>query len=205
MGPTHSLPDHGQDSGMTLPPWPRIPPEEGAVQLRPVEERDVEMAQELSTDPYVPLTGSLPGNAAVEEALAWVRRQQGRHAEGRGFSFAIALRADGRAIGHCGLWLKDLSEGKATAGYAIAPSSRGHGYAADALIALTEFGWTLPGLQRIALLIEPWNTASLRTAEAAGYVREGILAGYKEIGGVWRDMVVFAAIRPAAEEGRVGN
>ncbi|MGO2859710.1 MAG: GNAT family N-acetyltransferase [Brevibacterium sp.] len=183
---------------MVLPPWPLVCPVRGAVQLRPVEVRDVAMAQELSTDPYVPLTGSLPGDATAEEALAWVRRQQGRHAEGRGFSFAIARRSDDRAIGHCGLWLAEIAEGRATAGYAIAPSSRGHGHAADALIALTEIGWTLPGLQRITLLIEPWNTASLRTAEAAGYVREGKLAGYKEIGGAPRDMVVFAAIRPTA-------
>lgn len=189
---------------MRLPPWPSTCPTHGGVQLRPVEERDVVMAQELSTDPYMPLTGSLPGNATAEEALAWVERQQGRHAQGRGFSFTIARRSDNQAIGHCGLWLKELSEGRATAGYAIAPSSRGDGHAADALIALTEFGWTLPGLQRITLLIEPWNTASLRTAEAADYVREGMLAGYKEIGGVRRDMVVFGAIRPRGE-GSIGN
>ncbi len=34
------------------------------------------MARELSTDPYVPLTGSLPSCATEYEAKAWVRRQR---------------------------------------------------------------------------------------------------------------------------------
>jgi RimJ/RimL family protein N-acetyltransferase len=46
------------------------------------------------------------------------------------------------------------------------------------------------------LFIEPWNAASLRTAERAGYQREGLLRGYMEIGGSRRDMVVCGALRP---------
>jgi RimJ/RimL family protein N-acetyltransferase len=45
------------------------------------------------------------------------------------------------------------------------------------------------------LFIEPWNTASLRSAERAGYQQEGLLRGYMEIGGRRRDMLVFAALR----------
>ncbi|WP_231939473.1 GNAT family N-acetyltransferase [Brevibacterium siliguriense] len=161
-----------------------------------MELRDADMARDLSTDPYVPLTGTLPGNASREEAESWVRRQQGRHAEGRGFSFTIAKRSDDEAVGHCGLWLKDLADGRADAGYGIAPSSRRSGYATEALIALTKFAWTIPGLSRVELFIEPGNTGSLRTADRAGYVRERVLAEQQEIGGTRRDMVVFAAPLP---------
>jgi RimJ/RimL family protein N-acetyltransferase len=45
------------------------------------------------------------------------------------------------------------------------------------------------------LHIEPWNTASVRTAERAGYEREGLLRSYLEIGGQRRDMLVYAAVR----------
>ena len=82
-------------------------------------------------------------------------RQQGRLAEGAGHSFAVVDTSTGRSVGHRGLWLKELEEGRATAGYAVAPSARGRGFASDALIALTEFGWSVPGLFRIALHIEP--------------------------------------------------
>ena len=181
---------------MTLPPWPSDAPTFGQVLLRAVEERDTAMARELSTDTYVPQTGSLPGNATMQEASDWVARQQGRHAEGAGFSFAIVRCSDDVAIGHCGLWLKDLDEGRASAGYAIAPAERGRGYASEALAALTEFAWSVPGVQRIELFIEPWNAASIRTADRVGYVREGLLTGYQAIGGQNRDVLRCAAVRP---------
>lgn len=179
---------------MTLPPWPADSPTFGRVQLRAVEGRDAAMAQSLSTDPYVPQTGSLPGNSTPQEAMAWVGRQQRRHAEGAGFSFTIARRSDDVAIGHCGLWLKELDAGRASAGYAIVPSGRGCGYAADALIALTEFAWSVAGLARVELFIEPWNAASIRTAEHAGYVREeGNVVRNQKRGGARRDMVLYVS------------
>ncbi len=46
------------------------------------------------------------------------------------------------------------------------------------------------------LFVEPWNEASVRTAERAGYVREGLLRSHQEIGGRRRDMLLFAAVRP---------
>ncbi|MEE1622118.1 GNAT family protein [Zafaria sp. Z1313] len=66
----------------------------------------------------------------------------------------------------------------------------------QALAALTALAWTVPGLYRVALYIEPWNTPSLRTAEHAGYVREGLLRSHQEIGrGRRRDMELWAAVR----------
>lgn len=164
--------------------------------LRPTRENDVAMARELATDAYIPTIGTLPPHADDAQALAWIRRQHGRYDEGSGFSFAVADASDDAAVGQCGLWLRELGEGRATAGYSIAPSARGRGFAADALAALTAFAWTVPGLFRVALYIEPWNEGSVRTAERAGYAREGLLRSHQEIGGVRRDMLLYAAIRP---------
>ncbi|WP_181274592.1 GNAT family N-acetyltransferase [Brevibacterium oceani] len=183
---------------MTLPPWPSRPPAHGSVFLREVGPEDVGMARELSTDPYVPQTGSLPFNASIDDARAWITRQQGRHPEGVGFSFAIATGTSGRAVGHCGLWLSDLDAGLATAGYAIVPSQRRRGYATDALLALTAFGWTMPDLTRIVLHIEPWNTASQRTAERAKYVRHEATADHRIFNGETREMLVYVASKQAA-------
>jgi len=101
-------------------------------------------------------------------------------------------------VGTIGLHLHEIAEGRATAGYAVAPRARGRGVAAAALTALTAFAWTLPDLHRVALHVEPWNAASLRTAERAGYAREGLLHSHTEIGGRRRDMVLLAAVRPTA-------
>ncbi len=179
----------------SLPSWPSSPPAHGRVVLREVRPEDVAMARELSTDPYVPMTGTLPANATMEEAVSWVRRQRSRHAEGAGFSFTITDAATGAPVGHCGLWLRQLAEGRASAGYSIVPSARGRGLASDALRALTAFGWTVPGLTRIVLYIEPWNVASIRTAQRAGYASDGLLPDHEVGDGVRREVLRYVATR----------
>lgn len=184
---------------MVLPPWPDEPPRDGPVLLRPFVDADAAAAVELATDPYVPLIGSLPPGATAEEALAWVHRQQQRHAEGAGYSFAVADARTDEALGAAGLWLRHLDEGRATAGYAVRPSARGRGVAGAALRALTRFAWTVPGVDRVELRIEPWNTASVRVADAAGYRSVGVLPADTEIGGVLRDVRLHVADRPRHE------
>lgn len=184
------------EDALPLPPWPADAPSFARVLLRPVSSSDTGMAMALATDPYVCDTGTLPLNAGEQEALAWVKRQQGRHSEGRGFSFTIEEQLSGLAVGHCGLWLQHLAQGHASAGYAVVPQFRGRRFAADALAALTSFGWTVPGLQRIELFIEPWNAASIRTAEHAGYAAAGMRRDYPLAGGERRDVRVYAARRP---------
>lgn len=178
-----------------LPPWPASPLTYGPVVLREFSYLDLPMVLELSGDPYVPLIGSLPANATEQEARAWIDRQLGRLAEGVGYSFAIAEADSDRAVGGIGLWLQALAAGRATAGYSVVPSARGRGIAAAALTALTSFAWTIPAVHRIELYIEPWNTGSIRTAERAGYQREGLLRSHQEIGGHRRDMLLYATVR----------
>lgn len=178
-----------------LPPWPEQSPTWGPVVLREFEDGDRDMVRELSTDPYVPLIGTLPPNANEEEAQAYIDRQRGRLAEGTGFSFAIAEAGTGCPVGGIGLWLTALRHGRAEAGYSVAPSARGRGIASAALTAVTAFAWTIPELHRVELYIEPWNTGSLQTAEHAGYSREGLLRSHQEIGGQRRDMCLYSVVR----------
>lgn len=181
----------------SLPPWPADPPAHGRVALRAVTDDDVALVRALAADPYVPTIGSVPADPDDDTALAWVRRQQARHAEGAGFSFTITEAAAGRAVGHCGLWLRHLAERRATAGYAIVPTERGRGLAVDALVALTRFAWTVPGVARVDLHVEPWNVASLRTAERAGYVCEAVLRRHQPVAGELRDVLLLTSSRPA--------
>ncbi len=175
---------------------PAVPPRQDNVLLREMAPSDVALALELATDAYVPLIGTLPAHASMEQALDWIDRQRGeRLAHRQGLTFAIAEADTDRAVGHIGLWLSELRHGRASAGYSVAPSARRRGIAAAALIALTRFAWTIPGLHRIELHIEPWNMASIRTAERAGYLREGLLRSHQEIGGERRDMLLYAATR----------
>ncbi len=175
--------------------WPAEAPAYGHVRLRALEDRDVDMVIDLATDSYVPTIGSLPFRATHRQALDYIARQRGRLAEGEDFSFCVADRSSDTARGGIGLWLTSSEQGRATGGYGVAPSARGHRVAAQALTALTAFAWTLPQVHRIELYIEPWNVASIRSAEAAGFTREGLLRSHQEIAGRRVDMLLYAVIR----------
>ena len=178
------------------PSWPTTPPTYGSVVLRAFTDEDAHLAVELGEDPYIPLIGSLPAHPTAQQALEWVRRQRGQLAERQRFSFVIADAESDNAVGAIALGLRDLSAGRATAGYAVSPVHRGRGIATSALKALNRFAWTIPGLYRVELYIEPWNTSSIHVAEASGYQREGLLRSHQEIGGIRRDMLLYAITRP---------
>ncbi|SED80203.1 GNAT family N-acetyltransferase [Ruania alba] len=178
--------------------WPSEAPSAGSVLLRPLSANDAHLVAELAADSYIPTIGSVPAQVDGDGAAAWISRQLSRAKRGTGYSFAVADRHTDRAVGNAGLSLRALDSGRAVGGYAISPQCRGRGYATDALVALTAFAWTVPGLHRIELYIEPWNVASIRTAERAGYLREGLLRSHQEINGVRRDMVLYAALPPRA-------
>ena len=180
---------------MTLT-WPEPLPAHGPVVLRPYRDSDLPLVAELAADPYIPLISTVPHAYTDEAGLEFIARQHSRLTSGTGWSFVVADANDDRAIGSAGLWVRELQAGRATAGYCVAPGPRGRGLATAALQALTAFAWTVPGLHRVELFVEGWNTASLRVAAHAGYSREGVLRSHQEIGGTRRDMVLCAAVRP---------
>ena len=178
-------------------PWPTVPPACGDVVLRAFRDEDVEMVLDLATDPYVPQIGSLPLRADRAEVLGYLERQRSRDLDGVGWSFCVADRASDTALGGAGLWVVPDDPQRLTAGYAVAPRARGRGVASQALTALTAFAWTLRDVDRVELFVEPWNLASLATAERAGYARAGTVL--ENLGGRRVTMVRLAARGPGSD------
>lgn len=86
----------------------------------------------------------------------------------RPFGFYRVSRAsDGKAIGGIG-FKGPPHEGSAEVGYGLAPSARGHGYAAEALRGLLGVAGA-HGLTRVVADTTPDNIASQRTLERAGF------------------------------------
>jgi ribosomal-protein-alanine N-acetyltransferase len=174
--------------------WPSPLPSSGPVVLRPFRDADLALVAELSTDPYLPQIGTVPAVFDEQAGLAYIARQHQRLQDGVGYSFAIADTFDDRGLGFAGLWPQDGD--RATLGYAVAPSARGRGVATAALTALTTFAWTLPGLDRLELLIEPWNVGSCRVAERCGYQQESE-PYLTEIEGEQREVLRYVLLRGA--------
>jgi ribosomal-protein-alanine N-acetyltransferase len=164
--------------------------------LRPWESSDADLAlvREAATDPYIPLVTSVPPAYSVEAGEAFVRRQWDHAAGGGGYPFVIVRREDRLPVGSIGLRLKDMDRGRAWLGYWVAASARGHGIATAALPAVTEWAISDLRIPRLQLCVEPWNVASIRTAEHAGYQREGLLRSWQQAGDERRDMFMYSVL-----------
>lgn len=167
------------------------------IRLRPWRLDDAPVVQAVANDPYIPLITTVSRSGTLGDAEAFIRRQQGRLGEGAGYAFAIALGNNDEAIGHIGLWTRHLDEGRATAGYWLVPAQRGRGYATEALTTVRDWAMMHVEVTRLDMFVEPWNTASRRAAEAAGFEHEGVLRNWQRIDGQPTDMEVWAVTRRA--------
>ncbi|MEV3934003.1 MULTISPECIES: GNAT family N-acetyltransferase [unclassified Streptomyces] len=176
--------------------------------LRPWEMSDLPLIREAAVDDYIPQITTIPSPYSDEAAEAYVRRQWQRAATGTGYPFTIARTRDRRPVGSIGLWLADAAEGRASLGYWMTTPARRQGVAGAALRTVTTWALHELDIPRVQLFVEPWNTASVRTAESAGYRREGLLRGWQEIGGRRRDMLVYARLNgdgPAGDRAPTGS
>jgi [ribosomal protein S5]-alanine N-acetyltransferase len=163
--------------------------------LRPFTVADLALVRQAAADPFIPSISSVPRAYTDDAGRAFVARQHARAAEGDGFSFAIAHDVDPKAgIGSIGLWLQEIESGRASIGYWLVASARGHGHAARALRALVSFAFEALSIPRLHLFVEPWNVASARTAADVGFRREATLRGWERIDGEQRDADCFALL-----------
>lgn len=175
-----------------FPPPPRL--RAGDLTVRPFCESDLEAVAEAATDPHIASITTVPVPYTPAAGREFVRRQQMRLRTDLGYSLAIADAESDRAIGQIGLWLRNFDKGRASIGYWVVPSARGRGAARLALRGLA--GWALDDLQvpRLELYVEPWNLASIRTAEGAGFRREGVMRSWEQVAGQRRDMIMFSLL-----------
>jgi RimJ/RimL family protein N-acetyltransferase len=156
---------------------------------------DVPVVMEAGRDPYIPLITTVPTDGSGASCRAFVERQWSRGRDGVGYSFAVA--ADGAraaAVGQIGLWPHCSDPERASAGYFVAERYRGAGFAARALVTLVTWAFEALGMARLELYVEPWNAGSIRTAERAGFTREGLLRQAQRVGAQRRDMFLYGRL-----------
>jgi len=162
--------------------------------LRAFEPRDAELIASVANDPLIPLITTVPTSGSRTDVDAYLQRQHERLATGTGYSFAIADYETDDAVGQIGLWTHEIATGRASTGYWVAPQSRQRGYARAALRALTDWAIELDEVGRLHLFVEPWNEGSWRTAEACGFLREGLLRAWERVGDDRKDMYSYSVI-----------
>jgi RimJ/RimL family protein N-acetyltransferase len=152
--------------------------------LRPFALTDVPALVAAISDPEVPRWTRLPTPYTEQDGIEWAGTvAAGAWESGTGAPLAMQELATGLLVGSCGL--HDITGGAAEIGYWCAAEARGRGLTTEAVAAVTQWGFDVLGLARIAWYAAVGNWASRRIAERTGYtIEEGVLPGGMEQRGV---------------------
>jgi RimJ/RimL family protein N-acetyltransferase len=112
---------------------------------------------------------------SMEESAAWVQSREEAWTGHIAFDFVIFEPDTGSFLGSVGLNQLNAGNRFANLGYWVRTSATKRGIATAAVRMGAGFGFERLGLQRIEIVVAAGNTASLRVAEKAGAVREGLL------------------------------
>ena len=140
----------------------RVPVPEDAQRIFASYAQDMEVARYLTWRPSKKLADA--EHHIHDRILAWRR--------GNICAWSIIETKRDSLIGMIELRVKD---GVADAGYLVASTEWGKGYATEALMAVIDAGLALPEVQRVAAVCDVENLASARVMEKAGMAREGTL------------------------------
>ena len=152
---------------------------------------DLALESQAEIRPWMRWTDSIADLAGAAAILQeWERQWRAEE----GFAFGARDAASGRMVGGGSLNQFNRKNAFANLAYWVRTGERGRGIAPRLTRILARFGFEQLGLNRVEILMEPANTASLRVAEKAGAVREGLLRRRILNRGEPRTAVVFSLI-----------
>lgn len=135
---------------------------------------------------------------SIGDAEAAVADRIERLSRGEEYSWLIELSSPQQVIGIISLWVQGAS---AELGFALARSVWGRGLATEAALAVKEWAFGLPGIDRIGASCDPLNRGSARVLDKAGFERNGRIERdviRPNLQPDPRPSLLFSASRPAA-------
>lgn len=178
------------------PPQPSSHPgSDGTVRLARLAPDHLQGLADLSHDRDVQLFTYAPSPREEGFERKLLERYEEGHEDGSRAGFAIVDEGTGEFLGFAALVRIDVAGREAEAGYIVVPEARGRGIAGRALGLLTDWALADLGLERVELRISQENVPSLKVAERAGFVREGVLRSMHFKQGKRVDLVLFSRIR----------
>ena len=174
----------------------RLPTLDGTrVRLRQIEDADVPALFTIFGDPEVTRYWSWP--AYTEEASARRLLEEIRQglADCTLLQWGIATHEDDALVGTCTIARPNAEHRRAEIGFALARTAWGNGYASDAVRLAIAYAFDVLDLNRLEADVDPRNTASLRTLEKLGFVREGYQRERYLLNGEVQDSVLLGLLR----------
>ena len=174
-----------------LGPDPRLADDQ--ITLEPLSQGDVPELFGLVDDVDIVRYTRVPAGADEEFVREWIGRYESGWQDSSCAGFAVRDLA-GTFLGFAAVVDLDLDVREGEIGYMVAPAARGRGVAVHAVDLLTRWCFDALDLLRVELRINVVNTPSLRVAERAGYVQDGVLRDVHFKDGIRCDLAVWSRL-----------
>lgn len=167
------------------------------VELRTVEESDLQFLQTHANDPQIWAATGIPAPANAQQEQEFFE-----NVVAGGDEIHLLVVADGEPVGMVGLHQLNKERGNVEVGYWIAPDHHGNGYATEATELLVTYAFEHRRLHKVSAEVYEFNDASMRVLEKLGFVEEGILRDELFVYGEYQDSHRFSVLEEEWREHR---
>jgi RimJ/RimL family protein N-acetyltransferase len=177
--------------------FPRLadPLTDGGVALRDYEERDIpEILIAYQDDRHLHTHNREVRPPSGAELGSRAEREEAARRAGERVTLTVLEPGGDTCRGQIRVENVDWDQRRAELMIWLAPQVRRHGLGRGALRLAGAWLLETCGLARLEILAEPENLAAIHAAQAAGFVREGVLREYQRKRGRGVDMVVMSLI-----------
>ena len=176
---------------------PLAPPDppltDGVVTLRGWRDSDAGALTAMMDEPEIARWTRAPSPYLERHAIEWLATHSTLMRRRTELPLAIEDAASGELIGSMALRFPE--DGRGEFGYLVAAGARRRGVASRALRLYAKWAFDELGVERLEVLAQPDNAASVALAESVGFRREGLLRSYTSLRGQRVDMVVLGMLR----------
>ena len=178
-----------------MQPFDRLTLSTERLLLRPLRADDADALFRMNADPQTMRYMSTPpwsSQAQADESIAkdLVALPAGQH-----LRLGLTERGAGTLVGTCSLFAFNEPCRRAEIGYALARPVWGAGLMNEALRALLAYAFGELNLNRIEADIDPRNSASAKSLERLGFMREGLLRERWILGGEVSDTALYGLLQ----------
>jgi RimJ/RimL family protein N-acetyltransferase len=166
------------------------------VRLRLRCDADIPAFVEACQDPAIQRYTTVPGRYSEVNAREFGRRSAMSLVDGTELSTVIADAESEDLLGTIALRRAQHEPDRWSVGYWVAPWARRRGVATTAVRLITAYGFDDLGAQRIDLLAEPENVASVQVAERVGFTRHALMRDNIVIKGKAHDVFMYTLLPP---------
>ena len=148
----------------------------------------------LSDEEVAVLIGMEPLES-VDDSKSIINRFNDRYEKKNGMAWAITLKEDEGFIGTCSYEKIDSHNLSGEIGYDLLKIYWGHGFMAEALSVILDYGFESLGLNRIEVHTAAINLASRNLLRKLGFFEEGIFRESTFFRGEFRDDCQYSLLR----------